>query len=181
MLNTGQEIDDNSLVIRVAGGDVAAMEALYRRHAAVVQRFVHARVHDHFEVADIVHNAMLDVWRSADRFQGRSSVRSWILSIARNKTVDHIRKQGRVVVSEPDEMIPDDAPAPEDLLAAAQDAEKVRNCVSKLGAQQKSAVHLAFFEELTYGEIAEAEGVPEGTIKTRIYHAKKLLMRCLTR
>lgn len=173
--------EDVRLLASVAGGDVASMKTLYQRHAEAVHRFVQTRLRDHFEVADIVHNTMLDVWRSAGRFQGRSSVRSWILSIARNKTVDLIRKQSRTELAEPDENIPDDTPDPEAVLAAAQDATRVRDCVEKLPAQQKSAVHLAFFEEMTYGEIAEIANVPEGTIKTRIYHAKKLLMRCLGR
>jgi RNA polymerase sigma-70 factor (ECF subfamily) len=169
------------LVGRVAGGDKAAMRALYLRHAETVQRFVQSRLRDQVEAADIVHTTMLEVWRTAERFQGRSGVRSWILSIARNKTIDHIRKNARVDVSEPDEAIPDETPNPEAVLAAVQDASRVRACVEKLKDQHRSAVHLAFFQDMSYSEIAEVEGVPEGTIKTRIYHAKKLLMRCLSR
>ena len=175
------DVRDEVLVSQVAAGDKAAMRALYLRHAETAQRFVQSRLRDQFEVADIVHTTMLEVWRTAGRFKGRSSVRSWILSIARNKTIDHIRKSARVDVSEPDETIPDDAPDAEAVMAAVQDSARVRACVENLSPQHRSAVHLAFFQDMSYGEIAEVEGVPEGTIKTRIYHAKKLLMRCLSK
>ncbi|MEM7743304.1 MAG: sigma-70 family RNA polymerase sigma factor [Pseudomonadota bacterium] len=181
MRATEEESDDARLVARVAQGDMIAMKTLYQRHSEAVLRFVRSRLRDQFEASDVVHNTMLDVWRGAGRFEGRSSVRSWILSIARYKTVDHVRKQSRVELGEADEEIPDDSPNPEAVLAVAQDAARVRACVEELPAHQRSAVHLAFFEEMTYGEIAAVSDVPEGTIKTRIYHAKKLLMRCLSR
>lgn len=176
---TGQPTD-SVILSRVADGDVSAMRALYLRHSQALQRFVASRLHDKFEVADVVHNTMLEIWRSAGRFEGRSNVRSWIFSIARFKAIDYIRKQSRTELAEPDEDIPDETPDPEAVIAASQDAARVRDCVEKLGGHQRAAVHMAFFEDMTYAEIAEVEDVPQGTIKTRIFHAKKLLMRCLT-
>lgn len=177
----GTDMEDPELLARVSEGDMNAMKLIYERHADAVQRFVRTRLRDPFEVADVTHNTMLEVWRSASRFQGRASVRSWMLSIARNKAVDHIRKQARTELAEPDDSAVDDAPNPEAILAHAQDAKRVRDCVEKLPGLQRSAVHLAFFEDMSYAEAAEAAGVPEGTIKTRIFHAKKLLMRCLSK
>ncbi|MEL7278607.1 MAG: RNA polymerase sigma factor [Pseudomonadota bacterium] len=172
---------DAALLARIEAGDMSAMKALYVAHSAAVHRFVRSRIRDEFEAADIVHETMLSVWRGASGFQHRSSVLSWILTLARNKTVDHLRKQSRVSLAEPDETIPDGDPDAETVLGAAQDAERVRACVSELPERQRSAVHLAFFQDLTCAQIAEIEDVPEGTVKTRIYHAKKLLMRCLAR
>lgn len=160
---------------------MSAMRELYLAHADAVRRFVRSRVRDDFEAADIVHDTMLAVWRNASGFQQRASVRTWILSIARNKTLDHIRKQSRVKLAEPDETIPDDDPSAETVIGAAQDAARVRACVDELSEAHRAAVHLAFFEDMTCAEIAEVEQVPAGTIKTRIYHAKKLIMRCLER
>jgi RNA polymerase sigma-70 factor (ECF subfamily) len=73
----------------------------------------------------------------------------------------------------------DTAPDPEAVALAASDAERVRSCLSKLKPAHLTVIRLAFYEDMTYAEIAEVEGAPEGTIKTRIFHAKKLLMRCL--
>jgi RNA polymerase sigma-70 factor (ECF subfamily) len=84
------------------------------------------------------------------------------------------------VLAEPDEALPDEAaPDPEAVAAAASDAARVRGCIQGLSEAHRSAIHLAFYQELPYGDIAEIEGVPVGTIKTRILHAKRLLMHCL--
>ena len=173
--------DEIGLVRRVAGGDETAMRVIYETHCDAVHRFVATRLKDPFEIADIVHSTMLDVWRLADRFEGRSSLRSWILTIARNKSVDHIRKYARVSTAEPDGTIPDETPDAHAILSAAQEAAIVRECISKLAPHHKAAIHLAFFDDLNYAQIGEIEGCPEGTVKTRIHHAKKLLMRCITR
>lgn len=172
---------DSDLLSRIAAGDMVSMRALYMAHAEAVRRFVRTRTGDEFEAADIVHDTMLAVWRSAASFDGRSSVRSWILTLARNKAVDLVRKQSRVSLAEPDETIPDDDPDPETIVSAAEDAARVRACVAELPDHHRVVVHLAFFEDLTYAQIATVENVPEGTIKTRIFHAKRLLMHCLSR
>lgn len=172
--------ENTALLARVASGDRTAMRALYDQMSPICQRFALTYVSDVVEVADIVQNAMLDVWKNAHRFDGRSSVRTWVLTITRNKAIDHIRKNQRTVLVEPDENIPDNTPSPEAILAAAQESEKIRACVSALSESHRIAIHLAFFEELTYREVATIEDVPESTIKTRIFHAKKLLLRCVT-
>lgn len=171
---------DVALLARIANRDMAAMRALYLAHAEAVQRFVQARLRDRTEVADIVHETMLSAWRSAAGFEGRASVRAWLLSLARNKTVDHIRRQARVTLAEPDETVPLDEPDAAAAIAAAQDAARVRDCVAKLPERQRAVVHLAFFEELSYPEIAGIENVPVGTVKSRMFHARKLLLLCLS-
>lgn len=100
--------------------------------------------------------------------------------MARNKTVDHIRKQARVTLGAADEEIPDGDPDPETALGAAQDSARLRACVEQLPERQRSVIHLAYFEEMTCAAIADVEAVPEGTVKSRLYHAKQLLLRCLT-
>ena len=177
-----QAADENVAVLdRVAAGDMAAMREIYLAHADAVHRFVRTRLRDEVEAADIVHETMLAVWRGAAGFQRRSTVRSWVLSLARNKVIDHLRKQSRVVLEEPDDTVPDDGLNAEAVLAAAQDAQRLRDCVDQLPDRQRTVVHLAFYEDLNYVEIAAIENSPEGTVKTRIFHAKKLLLRCLSR
>ena len=179
-----QRADDDpavAVLARVAAGDMTAMREIYTEHADAVQRFVRTRLRDEFEAADIVHETMLSVWRGAAGFEGRSTVRSWILSLARNKVIDHLRKHARVSLAEPDETAPDEDPDAEAVIAAAEDARRVRACVEMLSDRQRAVVHLAFYEDLSYPEIAAIENSPEGTVKTRIFHAKKLLMRCLSR
>ena len=173
--------DERALLERVANGDRAAMRALYDIHADGVHRFVSSWLADPFDASDIVQETMLEVWRRAGSFAGRSAVKSWIFSIARNKAVDRNRKGGRAVLTDspPDQI--DEAPDPHAALEAVQNAERIRACMDKLSAPHRAAIHLAFFEDLSYAEIAEIEQCAVGTIKTRVHHAKAALMRCLAR
>lgn len=174
-------IDDAELIRRVGSGDKAAMKALYERHSTALFHFLRFRLGDAFEAADVMQEAFLEVWRNAGRFEGRSSAKTWIFGIARNKAIDRMRRGGRMVLGEPDQTIPDDAPSPETVMERASDAARVRACMEKLSDAHRSAMRLAFYEDLPYGEIAEIEEVPLGTIKTRIHHAKQLLKHCLGR
>jgi len=67
------------------------------------------------------------------------------------------------------------------VIAGAQDAERLRHCLDRLPEGQREVMHLAFFEDLSYREIASLIDSPEGTVKSRVYHAKEALKRCLSR
>ena len=172
-------LSDELVLERVARGDRDAMRILYDRHAPSLHRFVTRWIANENDAADVVHDAMLDVWRTADRFAGRSSVKSWVFSIGRFKAIDRNRKGARTVLDDSEIEIIDDTPNPEEVTQAFQDSAHVRSCVETLSGPQKTAIQLAFYEDLTYQEIADLENCPVGTIKTRIMHAKKLLLRCL--
>jgi RNA polymerase sigma-70 factor, ECF subfamily len=173
-------VDDATLIARIgSAGDKAAMKALYERHSDALYRFLRARLGDPFEASDVMQETFLEIWRAANRFEGRSAARTWIFGIARNKAVDRMRRGSRTVTGDPDDTVPDVAPNPEAVAVAASDAARLRDCMGRLSDTHRSAIHLAFWRELPYGEIAEIEGVPVGTIKTRILHAKRLLMHCL--
>jgi RNA polymerase sigma-70 factor, ECF subfamily len=174
-------VDDATLLDLVAAGDKPAMKVLYERHSAALFHFLRGRLNDGFEASDVLQETFLEVWRSAARFERRSAARTWIFGIARNKAADRIRRGRRTVVAEPDVTVPDEAPNPEAVAAMAGEGAKVRACMQELSETHRSAVHLAFFEDMPYGEIAVVEGVPVGTVKTRVHHAKQLLRRCLER
>ena len=173
-------MDDADLLRRIGAGDRAALKALYERHSDALYKFLRYRLRDPFEAADVMQDVFLEIWRAAGRFEGRSAARTWMFGIARNRAVDRMRRGVREVTAhEPDTEIADEAPDPEAVVVAASDAARVRDCIARLSDTHRSAIHLAFYEELPYGEIAAIEGVPLGTIKTRILHAKRLLMHCL--
>lgn len=172
---------DTDLLAKVAQGNKSAMQQLYMRFHTPLMGFLRAKGADGDVAADVLHDAMLDVWRSAGRFEGRSSVKSWIFTIARNKFADRIRGRARLTLVEDVPEVIDESPSAEAVMENAQNAERVRGCVAQLQAAQQNAIRLAFFDELSYEEIAEIEGVPVGTIKSRVYHAKQALMHCLSR
>ena len=172
---------DLELARRLSSGDKLAMKSVYETYSDGVYKFAKSWLADPFDASDIVHETMLAVWKQADRFHGRSSLKSWIYAIARNKAVDHNRKKGRsTTVAEMPEQV-DDALGPSASLAALQDANRMRAAIAQLKETHRSVIHLAFFEELPYAEIAEIEGVPVGTVKTRVMHAKSKLQHILAR
>ncbi|MGF1543326.1 MAG: RNA polymerase sigma factor [Parvularculaceae bacterium] len=174
------ETQMRAFLAQAGRGDKGAMKAIYEAFADPIARFARSRGADPVEAADVAHETLLEAWRVAARFEGRSSVKSWMFGIARNKTVDRLRKAARERVAEPDENAPDDAPDAEQVMAALQEGARLRRCIADLSPPHRTAIQLAFYEELSYAEIAEIEDCPVGTVKTRIHHAKKLLMRCLT-
>lgn len=180
-MNMADQSDDHDLLGLVATGDKAAMRVLYERHHDGLFAFIRGKSGDDFTTADVVHDTMLEVWRKAGAFSGRSSVKTWMFTIARNKLVDRFRKSSRVsVVEEVPEMV-DEGPDPEAVAIASNDASRVRACLAKLKEAHRAVIRLAFFEDQSYDQIAEIEGIPVGTVKTRVHHAKQLLMRCLGR
>ena len=175
-----ENLDDIALLERIGNGDEEAMSKLYTAYESKLYTFALKKLNDSQAAADIVHEVMIAVWKSANNFQGRSKVKSWLFGIAHNKIVDHIRKDSRYDSEEFDEDLSDiETQTNEDLVEAAQNRDFLAYCLKKLSEFHRQVIHLAFFEDLGYGEIAEITGTPEGTIKTRVFHAKQLLKKCL--
>ncbi|MEM8957133.1 MAG: sigma-70 family RNA polymerase sigma factor [Pseudomonadota bacterium] len=173
--------DDRELLQRISAGDREAMRAFFERYQTPLLAFIRGRGADPAAAADAAQDTMLEVWRSAGRYRGEAAAKSWLFSIARNKLIDRTRKNARLsIVDEVPDSI-DEAPDPEAVIIASSEAARVRACLGGLKPEHLNVIRLAFYEDLTYGQIAEIEGVPAGTVKTRVFHAKKLLLRCLDR
>jgi len=170
---------DNELIARVVAQDKTAMKDIYMAYAPALGGFIRLYLANPNDVADILHDTMLEVWMKAARFEGRSSLKTWIFSIARYKAIDKNRKQVRIHYSDELIELEDEAPDPAEVLEISQDMQFVRLGVEQLKPDHRRAVHLSYFEDLTYKEIAEIEGCPEGTIKTRILYAKRHLRHIL--
>lgn len=173
--------DLNALMKGVAAGDKAAFSELYTALERPLFRFIASKMNDPFEAGDIHQEVFVEIWRSAGRFEGRSTVKTWMFGIAYRKIMDRFRKNSRVELT-------DEPPEQEDLspdaltrIAASEQSEALRFCLEELSAPQRLAIELAFFEDMTYREIAEIAETAEGTAKTRVFHAKKLLLHCLTK
>jgi len=176
------ETEGRQLLDRITAGDEAALADFYRLFEARVYRFALARLNDPFAAADILNEVMLAVWKQAGRFEGRSKLSTWLLGITRYKVLDRLRQRQRAPQQQDlDEQLADESPPHEAVIAGAQDAERLRHCLDRLPEGQREVMHLAFFEDLGYREIATLVDCPEGTVKSRVYHAKEALKRCLSR
>src|SRR5262250_4017729 len=88
-----QATSDEALIARIASGDRLAMQVLFARHHVRIYRFVLRLVRDQWKAEDLISEVFLDVWRQADRFEGRSAVSTWLLAIARFKALSALRKR----------------------------------------------------------------------------------------
>jgi RNA polymerase sigma-70 factor (ECF subfamily) len=179
--NGARSADDADLLGRVAQGDERALRALYENHERRLFAFLNAMMRDSFAAADILNETMLEVWRSAGDFEGRSKVSTWIFGIARLKALARMRKDSRETPAPPDVDRPDPSADAFALLSASEDASAVRHCIEQLTSAHRAVVHFVFYEEMGYSEVAEIMGCPENTVKTRVFHAKRLLQHCLER
>ncbi len=173
------EEDWNALIRRVAGGDDSAFELIYRNFEQSVYRFALKKLNDPFEAADILHDVFLEVWRNAGRFEERGSVKSWIFAIAHSKVIGVFRKRAKVKLADEELELVDESPDGERSLLSSEYGVLVRRCLAALKPDHRTVVELAFFEDMSYQEIASVVGIPEGTVKSRVFHAKQLLLHCL--
>lgn len=130
---------------------------------------------------EIVQEVMVTLWRKADLFDRRkSSLGTWLFRIARNRRIDALRRQRLGDLDEHDPTFHPSEQAPVDEVLDAQvREERVRNAVAALPDDQRALVHMAFFEGLSHSQIADATGVPLGTVKSRIRLAFTRLRRSL--
>jgi RNA polymerase sigma-70 factor (ECF subfamily) len=175
-----QASSDDALVMRIASGDRLAMQVLYARHHVRVYRFVLRLVRNEATAEDLISEVFLDVWRQANRFEGRSAVTTWLLSIARFKALSTLRKRSEEELDEERaEAIEDESDDPE---VAAQKRDKsnaLRQCLTGLSAEHREVIDLVYYHEKSVEEVAAIIGIPEATVKTRMFYARKRLSELL--
>ena len=167
---------DTDLIARMAKGDQRAMPVLFARHRTRVHRFVLRRVRSDGLAEDIVNETFLAVWQQAGRFEGGSSVTTWMLSIAHNKAVSALRKRREETLEEGvAEAIADGGDSPETSLAKVGKAGVLRACLDRLPDEQRMVMDLVYYHEQSVKEVAEVLAIPEATVKTRMFYARKKL------
>lgn len=168
------------LVKRIAMGDRDAFSRLYRELEGPLYRFILSKLNDPQRSADISHDVFMQVWREASGFQERSKARTWIFAMAYRKVIDVYRRDKRLEFGDdlPDQL--DESPDGEGCLLITEEKDAVRACLETLSVQHRTAIELTFMEDMSYSEVAEVTGTPEGTVKSRVFHAKQLLQRCLS-
>jgi RNA polymerase sigma-70 factor (ECF subfamily) len=167
---------DVALIGRIAAGDKLAMRALFARHHVRVFRFVARLVRDHQLAEDVVSEVFLEVWRHAAAFESRSAASTWLLSIARFKALSSLRRRGDAQLDEVTAAaIPDSADDPEVTVRKKERGEILRDCLTRLSPDHREIVDLVYYQGMAIREVAAIVGIPESTVKTRMFHARKQL------
>lgn len=166
---------------RIAHRDRTAFEELYREYGPRVFRFAVRMIRDETKAEEVTNDVMVEIWKSADRFKGRSAVSTWIFSIARHRALNAVRRK-QIPTTDIDDAI-DVSDETEDPMASTDQSttgDLLRTALDQLSREHREVVELTFFHGLNYREIAQIVECPEGTVKTRMFHAKKQLGPLLT-
>jgi len=175
-----QSTSDEVLIGRIATGDRLAMQVLFARHHVRVYRFVLRLVRDESVAEDLISEVFLDVWRQAGRFEGRSQVSTWLLAIARFKALSALRRRSdEELDDETAEAIEDPSDDPEVVLDKKDKSAAIRKCLEKLSAEHREIIDLVYYHEKSVEEVAKIVGIPENTVKTRMFYARKRLAELL--
>jgi RNA polymerase sigma-70 factor (ECF subfamily) len=167
---------DQALLRRIADGDQLAMRALFARHRDQAFRFILRLTRDEALAEDILIDSFFEVWRSADRFEGRSTFSTWLLAIARNKAATALGRRHTVELDDAwAAAIPDPADDPELALQDKDLGETLRRCLASLSPKHTEIIDLVYYHEKTVAETAAILQVPEATVKTRMFYARRKL------
>ena len=184
------ERSDEELLAAYLRGDEEAFSILVDRYLKVVYSFVVRFVGDEHDAEDIVQETFLKAWKSAKSYnESTSKFKTWVLRIARNSAIDHLRKRKQVPFSAFDtdeglnmlaETVPDTAPLPDEEFAKAQDAESLNKAMQSLNPEAREILLLHYTSGLTFLEIGELLGQPQNTVKSRHHRAVLSLRKVLS-
>jgi RNA polymerase sigma-70 factor (ECF subfamily) len=161
---------DAELIAAVAARDRAAFVALFGRYAGRVKAFAVKGGVAAADADEIAQDVMVAVWRNAASFDPvRAGASTWIFAIARNRRIDQLRRAGRPAPDPADPLFqPDPSPDGFAALSGAEREARLRAALAGLAPEQRRVLQASVYEGLSPGEIARAEGLPLGTVKSRI-------------
>lgn len=175
--------DLEKMLARTALGNRAAFEDLYNATSAKLFGVCLRILNNRSEAEDVLQEAYIKIWRSADRFSaGKASPVSWLVAIARNTAIDRYRRRkpesSELVEAE---IIADEAPSPEANTMLSDDVRRLEGCMAELDERHADAVRNVYLGGWTYDEAARQLGVPLNTVKTWIRRSLISLRECLNR
>ncbi|HEU5034781.1 MAG TPA: sigma-70 family RNA polymerase sigma factor [Mycobacteriales bacterium] len=170
-------LEDAALLAQVGQGDEAALEALYQRYGGACFALARRILDDHQLAEDVVQQVFLAMWQGTGYDPRRGAVSTWLLSVTHHKAVDAVRREGnrrkRLASEQALLEVAAAGPGPEDEAWARLRAERTREALRTLPAEQREVLLLAYYGGYTQREIADMTGLPLGTVKSRTLTAMR--------
>jgi RNA polymerase sigma-70 factor, ECF subfamily len=176
---------DNDLALRLlqqcAQEDQGALEQLHKLFCKRIYAFAFNRLRDDEQARTVVIDTMFEVWRSAGKFRAESLVSTWILGIARFKGLKLLESSGvqHEDIEDHAETLISNLEDGEAALSRWQETRQVHRCMETLSPAHRECLQLVYVEGLALAEVAEVQRVPENTVKTRLFHARKNMKECV--
>jgi len=190
--DTSAARSDVALITAVAAGDRGSMDLLYKRYSVLVYRYILKIVKNSHLAEDLTSDVFLLVWRKASQFENRAQLSTWILAIARWKTLATLRHSASRLTDLMDMTdrtrsgvldiysVVDGSGDPEDHLMEKEARTQMRSHVLQLSSDHQKIIDLLYYEERTVDEIAAITKASKNTVKTRAYYARQRLARLLS-
>ena len=175
------QAEERALLQSIAAGDAKSLERLFARTQVRVFRYVMRVVKNQAIAEELLNEVFLSVWQNAKSYEGRSEPLTWMLSIAHNKAISALRKKTEVlgVIDDAARGLVAEEDTP-DVAAQKQDkSAKIRACIAELSPDHRTILDLVYYQEQSVAEVAEVLGIPENTVKTRMFYARKKLSELL--
>jgi RNA polymerase sigma factor (sigma-70 family) len=172
--------DDVQLVRRIGRGDRQALSELYARYQRVLFAYLLQLTPDYGLAEELLQDTLVAIWKSAQSFEGRSSVLTWLIGIARRQAHNTLR-QRHVALTDLSEIesMPASDLEPEEVALADVAREELVAAFRRLAPVHREVLLLVFVQELSYQETATILGVPVGTVKSRLSNARRALRAIL--
>ncbi len=171
--------DAADLLARVAMGDRQAFDSLYERTSSRLFPIAIAMLGDRHEAEEALQDAFVSIWRKADRFRpDEGTPLGWMSVIVRNAAIDRRRRRRDTPVEDAFFHRACELPGPEAMSIASSEARRLHRCLEELSEDELRPIRQAFFGMQSYSEVAAGEGVPLGTMKSRIRRALGRLRSC---
>lgn len=167
---------DGQLIEKYLKGDKESLEILIKTYLKLVYSFVRQIVHDEAEAEDLTQEVFVRVWKNLKKFDQKKSFKTWIMSIAKNASVDYLRKKKAVPMSAFDDeeggnAIADNlaapTPLPSEIVERADAANLIKSAMDQLSENYRTILFLKYYSQLTFRKISELTGVPLHTAKSR--------------
>jgi RNA polymerase sigma-70 factor, ECF subfamily len=166
-------VSDKTLIQLIADGDKRAFKLLYARHHMRVLRFVIRLVGNDSVAEEVVNDVFLQAWRHAQEFKGNSQVATWLLAIARFKTISECRRRSEDQLDEgAAAVIEDPSDTPSISMEKHERSDLLQKCLAKLSPIHRDVINLIYYQGKKVEEVAQFTGAPISTIKTRMHYAR---------